>query len=99
MAASSACSSRRDLADRPGAVHHFGHRRSARHLADILVEIADGDVLLDRDLTLVGLLLAGDHPEQRRLAGAVGPDQPDLLPPVQRRRGLDEENAGGCSAW
>src|SRR5262249_52121544 len=37
-------------------------------------------------------LLAGDHPEQRRLAGSVGTDQADLLALLDRRRGLDEEN-------
>jgi hypothetical protein len=69
----------RDLADRARAVHHLGHGAAAGHLADVLAEIADGDAAIDRDLALVGLLLAGDHAEQRRLAGAVGADEADLL--------------------
>ena len=71
------------VADRPGAVHHLGDRAAAGHVADILAEIADGDAAIDRDLAFVGLLLAGDHAEQRRLAGAVRPDQADLLALLQ----------------
>ena len=81
-----------DRADRTGAVHHLGHRAAARHLADVLAEIADGDAAIDRDLALVGLFLAGDHPEQRRLAGAVGADKADLLALLKRRGRLDEED-------
>ena len=44
------------------------------------------------DLALVGLLLAGDHAEQRGLAGAVGADEADLLALQERGRGLDEED-------
>ncbi len=68
-----------ERADGAGAVHHFGDRAAAAHLADILAEIADGDAALDRDLAFVGLFLAGDHAEQRGLAGAVGADEADLL--------------------
>ena len=74
-----------DRAHRAGAVHHLGDRAPARHLADVLAEIADRHAAIDRDLALVGLLLAGDHAEQRRLAGAVGPDEPDLLALLERR--------------
>jgi len=35
---------------------------------------------IDRHLAIVGLLLAGDHAEKRRLAGAIGPDKSHLLP-------------------
>ena len=82
----------RQLADRPRAVHHLGHGAAAGHVADILAEIADGDAAIDRHLALVGLLLAGDHAEQRRLARAVGADQPDLLALVEGGRGLDEDD-------
>ena len=47
----------RDLADRAGAVHHLGDGAAARHLADVLAEVADGDAAIDRDLAFVGLLL------------------------------------------
>ena len=92
MAASSSFSSAATRADRTGAVHHLGYRAAARHLADILAEIADGDAAIDRHLALVGQLLAGDHPEQRGLAGAIGADEPDLLALLERRGGLDEED-------
>ena len=39
----------------------------------------------DRDLAGVGLLLAGDHAEQRRLAGAVGTDDARRSRPAGRR--------------
>src|SRR5450755_4872491 len=37
-----------------------------------LIDIAELNALADLDRTRVGLLLAGDHAEQRCLAGAVG---------------------------
>ena len=77
---------------RPGAVHRLGHRAAARHLAHVLAEIADGDALIDRHLALVRDLLAGDHPEQRGLAGPVGADEADLLALEERRGGLDEQD-------
>ena len=92
MAASSSFNSAGHGADRTGAVHHLGHGAAAGHLADVLAEIADGDAAIDGHLALVGLLLARDHPEQRRLAGAVGPDEADLLALFERRGGLDEED-------
>ena len=79
-------------ADGTGAVHHLGHGAAAGHLADILAEITDGDAAIDGDLALVGQFLARDHPEQRRLAGPVGPDKADLLALFERRGGLDEED-------
>ena len=81
-----------DGAHRTGTVHHLGDGAAPRHLADVLAEVADGDAAIDRDLAFVGLLFPGDHAEQRRLAGAVGSDEADLLAPVERRRGLDEED-------
>lgn len=65
----------------------------ARHFADILIEIADGDAPFDGDLPLVGLLLAVDHPEDGRLTGAVRADEADLLASVKSRGRLDEEDA------
>ena len=44
------------------------------------------------DLPFVGLLLAGDHPEQRGLAGTVRADQAGLLALLKRRGGFDEED-------
>src|SRR5882724_11958025 len=42
-----------------------------------LVDIAKMNGFADRDGTLIGLLLPGDHTEQRGLAGAVWPDHAD----------------------
>ena len=39
-----------------------------------------------------GDLLADDHPEERRLAGAVRPDQADFLAGIELERGVDEED-------
>ena len=79
-------------ADRTGAVHHLGDGAAAGHLADVLAEIPDGDAAIDGDLAFVGLLLAGDHPEQSGLAGAIGADEADLFALLERRRSLDEED-------
>ncbi len=81
-----------DFANRSGAIHHLGNGATARHLAHVLAEITDGDAAIDGDLALVGLLLAHDHAEERRLAGAVGTDEADLLALVERRGGLDEKD-------
>ena len=80
-------------ADRTGTVHHLGDGAAAFHFADILVEIANRDALLDGHLPLVGLLFAGDHPEDGRLSRAIGTDKPDLLALVEGGGRLDEENA------
>jgi hypothetical protein len=82
----------RHRADGAGAVHHLRHRAATRHLAHVLAEIADGNAPIDRYLALVGLLLARDHPEQRRLARPIGADQADLLSLQERRGRLDEED-------
>ena len=92
MAASSSRSSAATVLTGPAPSITSDDGAAARHLADVLAEVADGDAAIDRDLALVGLLLAGDHPEQRRLAGAVRADQADLLALLERRGGFDEEN-------
>src|SRR5262249_4925832 len=42
-----------------------------------LVDVGQLHVVADAELSGVGLLLAGDHPEQRGLAGSVRSDDPD----------------------
>ncbi len=74
-----------------GAVHHLGHGAAARHLAHVLAEVTDGHASLDHHLALVGVVLADDHAKEARLAGPVGTDEADLLPLVERRGRLDEE--------
>ena len=79
-------------AHRAGAVHHLGHSAAARHLPDVLAEVADRNAPIDGHLALVGMLLAGDHPEERGLAGPIRTDEADLLPLLERRGRLDEED-------
>ena len=43
----------------------------------VLIDVGRHDRVADAQLAAVGLLLADDHPEQRRLAGAVGADDAD----------------------
>lgn len=93
MAASSCRSSAATSLTGPAAFHDFGHGGTARHFADVLVEITDRHALFDDDLSLVGLFLAGHHSEQRGLARTVGADKADLLAAIERSGGLDVENA------
>ena len=61
-------------------------------LVAALVDVAQLDGVADRDRAGVGRLLADEHPEQRRLAGAVGADDPDDAGARQRERQvLDEQ--------
>jgi len=73
------------------ALHGLGDRAPPLHLPHALAEVADGDAPVDGDLALVGLLLARDEPEERRLAGAVRPHEPHFLSAPQDGGGLQEE--------
>ena len=42
----------------PRPVHDLGHGAAARHLTDVLAEIANRDATIEGDLALVGQLLA-----------------------------------------
>ena len=79
------------IADAPAAGDGFIEHRAALHLLHVLAEVADGQLLRNRDLAFVGRFLADDHAEQRGLAGAVGADQADLLAGVQLKGGVDED--------
>jgi hypothetical protein len=81
-----------ERAHRPDAVHHRRDRALARHLADVLAEVADRHAGFDRHLAVVGLLLARDHAEDRGLAGTIGPDQPHLLALLEAHRRVDEQD-------
>src|SRR4029078_2224427 len=80
------------LSPRAVAIHPAPPRTLPRHHAHILAEIADGHAGLDRDLAVIGPVLAGDHAENRRLAGAVGADKPHLLALLDAHRGVDEQD-------
>ena len=49
-------------------------------------------LLRDGDLAFVGHFLAGDHPEDRRLAGPVRADEADFLTRIELERGVDEQD-------
>ena len=66
----------------------LGARRFLRHLAD-------ARVLRQADRAGLGLKVAGDGAEQRRLAGAVAADEPGLRARRQGQRGMVEEQASG----
>jgi hypothetical protein len=82
----------RRLRDRAGAVERRLDHAPALHLADVLAEVADHDAAIDGDLPGVRLLLADQQPEDRGLPGAVGPDQPDPLPALDRGGGVQEQD-------
>ncbi len=65
---------------------------AARHLVHFLPEVADGELLREAHHAVVGMLLAHDHAEQRGLARAVGPHQPDLLARIELEGRVDEEH-------
>ena len=76
--------------DAPAAGDGLVEHGAALHLLHVLAEVADGQLLGNRDVALVGDFLADDHAEERGLAGAVGADQADLLAGVQLKGGVDE---------
>ena len=80
------------IADAAAAENRFVEDGAARHLLDVLPEVADRQLLRHRHVALVGRLLADDHPEQRRLAGPVGPDEADLFAGIELEGGVDEED-------
>ncbi len=80
------------VADAPAAGDRLVQHRSARHLLDVLPEVADRQLLRDRHVAVVGRLLADDHPEQRRLAGAVRADEADLLARIELKGRVDEQD-------
>src|SRR5262249_1035442 len=66
--------------------------RAAGALLDVLAAVAHRQFLRDRDLSLVRRFLTGDQTEERRLAGAIGPDQAHGLAGIELERRIDEEN-------
>ena len=59
-----------------------------------LVDVADLHRLADPQRARVRLLLSGDHPEQRRLAGAVRADHADDA--AARQREVEVRRSAGC---
>ena len=67
-------------AHRAGAVHHFGDGAAARHLADVLAEIADGDAAIDRHLAFVGRSSPVIMRKSVVLPAPLGPTRPTFSP-------------------
>src|SRR5260370_356287 len=61
----------------PAARDRLVEDRTPAHFLDVLLEVADRQLLRDRDVPVVRRFLADDHAEQRRLAGPVGSDKAD----------------------
>ncbi len=80
------------IAQPPAAGNGLVQHRASGHLFDVLAKVADGQLLRHEDFAVVGVLLAGDHPEERGLARAIGTDEPDLFTGIELERGVDEEN-------
>ena len=80
------------IAETTAAGNRLVEDRTAGHLFDILAKIAEGHLLRHRHVALVRRLLAGDHPEDRRLAGAVRADKADLFSWVELEGGLNKEH-------
>src|SRR4029453_5626222 len=69
-----------DDADGTRAVHHFGDRAAATHLADILAEIADGDAAIGRTLASSGGSLPAIMRNSVVLPAPLGPTRPVFSP-------------------
>ena len=80
------------VADAAAAENRFVEHRAAGHLLDVLAEVADRQLLRNRDVALVGHLFAGDHPEQGRLARSVRADEADLFAGIELEGGVDEQD-------
>ena len=67
------------IAELPAAGDGFVENRPAFHFLHVLTEVADCQLLRNRNLALVRGLLADDHAEQSGLPCTVGTHQADLL--------------------
>ena len=81
-----------EIAEAPASGDRFVEHRAPGHLVDLLAEVAERQLLRNRHVAVIGVLLARDHPEERRLAGPVRPDETDLLSGVQLERRVHEED-------
>ena len=80
------------ISEASAAGDRFVEHRPPAHLLDVLPEIADGELSRNGDLPFIGRFFADDHAKQRRLAGAIGTDEPDLFSGIDLQRGVDEED-------
>src|SRR5258706_2654613 len=79
------------IAEPSAAGDGFVQDRTARHLFDVLPEVADSHLLRNRDVAVIGRLLADDHAEECGLPGAVRPDETGPLARIELERCVDED--------
>ncbi len=81
-----------EIADASAAGNGFVQHRPARHLLDVLAEVADGQLLRHGDFAVIRTFFAGDHAEDGGLAGAVGSDEADFFTRVELKRRVHEKD-------
>ena len=76
---------------------HVEDRAAVRQLRLVLGEVRGDDAVAELHAPLVRLPEAEERLEERRLARSVGPDERDVLPPLEHDRGAVEQElvAGG----
>ena len=80
----------------PAAGNRFVEHQSAGHFLHVLPEVADGHLSRHQHyFPIVRALLAGDHPEEGDLPGAVRTHEAAFLPLVQLERGIDGQPVCG----
>ena len=80
------------LPEAPAARDRFVQYGTPGHLLHVLPEVADRQPLRNGHVALVGRFLADDHPEQRGLAGPVGPDKTDLFARIELKGRVDKQD-------
>ena len=81
-----------EFADLAATDDHLVEHGATAHLALFLAEVADRHALWQRHVAVVGMILAGDEAEDRRLARAVGADEADLFAGIELHARVDEED-------
>ena len=79
--------------DRLEGQHRLVEEGAPAVIQPVLRQVADGQVRRPEDLSFVRLLEACQHPQQRRLAGAVRAAEPDTLAPPDLPRHVVEQHA------
>ena len=78
-----------------GVGRQHGVEQALRPVRRLLRHHAEAGIARQVDAAGFAVQLAGDDLQQGRLAGAVAPDQPGMMPGRQRQRGCVEEDAPG----
>ena len=81
-----------EITDASTAGYGLIEHGTPRHLFDILAEIAYREAFGHGHLALILMFFADNHAKESRLAGAIGPNEPNLLSRVELERRVHEEN-------